>query len=41
MMLYHWITQLYDYIDVIDPEELEIKDTTDAPRWANYFDRRL
>ena len=30
-----------DYIDVIYPEELEIKDTTDAPKWANYLDRRL
>ena len=24
-----------DYIDVIYPKELEIKDTTDAPKWAN------
>ena len=27
-----------DYIDVIYPKELEIKDTTDAPKWANYID---
>ena len=26
-----------DYIDVIYPKELEIKDTTDAPKWANYL----
>ena len=25
-----------DYIDVIYPKELEIKDTTDATKWANY-----
>ena len=30
-----------DYIDVIYPEELEIKDTTDAPKWAKYLDLRL
>ena len=27
-----------DYIDVIYPKELEIKDTTDAAKWANYLD---
>ena len=27
-----------DYIDVIYPNEIEIKDTTDAPKWANYLD---
>ena len=27
-----------DYIDVIYPKELEIKDSTDAPKWANYLD---
>ena len=27
-----------DYIDVIYPKELEIKDTTDAPKLANYLD---
>ena len=27
-----------DYIDVIYLKELEIKDTTDAPKWANYLD---
>ena len=27
--------------EYIYPEELEIKDTTDAPKWANYLDRRL
>ena len=27
-----------DYIDVIYPQELEIKDTTDAPKWANYLE---
>ena len=26
------------YIDVIYPKELEIKYTTDAPKWANYLD---
>ena len=30
-----------DYIDVIYPKELEIKDTTDAPKWANYLDHHL
>ena len=31
-----------NYIDVITPGELDIKDTTtDAPRWANYLDIRL
>ena len=31
-----------DYIYyVIYPYELEIKDTTDAPKWANYLDHRL
>ena len=29
-----------DYIDVIYPDELEIKDNTDAPQWANYLDLR-
>ena len=29
------------YIDVIHPKELEIKDTTDAPKWANYLDLHL
>ena len=27
-----------DYIDVIYPKELEIKDTIDAPKWANNLD---
>ena len=27
-----------NYIDVIYPKELDIKDTTDAPKWANYLD---
>ena len=26
---------------MIYPEELEIKDTTDAPKWANYLDLYL
>ena len=30
-----------DSIDVIYPEELEIKDTTDAPKWDNDLDIRL
>ena len=30
-----------DYIDVIYPKELEIKDTTGAPKWANYLDLHL
>ena len=29
------------YIDIIYPKELEIKDTTDAPKWANYLDLSL
>ena len=27
-----------DYIDVIYRKELEINETTDAPKWANYLD---
>ena len=27
-----------DYINIIYPEELNIKHTTDAPKWANYVD---
>ena len=34
-------SKLNDYIDIIHPEELEINDTTDAPKWANYLDLRL
>ena len=30
-----------DYIDVIYPEEFEIKDATDDPKWANYLDLHL
>ena len=30
-----------DYIDVIYLKELDIKDTTDAPKWANYLDLHL
>ena len=30
--------KLNDYIDVIYPKELEIKYTTDAPKWDNYLD---
>ena len=30
-----------DYIDVIYPKELDIKDTTDAPKWDNYLDLHL
>ena len=30
-----------DYIDAIYSKELEIKDTTDAPKWANYLDLHL
>ena len=30
-----------DYIDVIYLKELEIKDATDAPKWANYLDLHL
>ena len=29
-----------DYIDIY-PKELEIKDTTDAPKWDNYLDLYL
>ena len=32
------LSKFNDYIDVIYPKELEIKDTTDAPKWANYLD---
>ena len=34
-------TKFNDYIDVIYPNELEIKDTTDAPKRAIYLDRHL
>ena len=30
-----------DYIDAIYPEKLEIKSTTDSPKWANYLDHDL
>ena len=30
-----------DYIDVIYPKELEIKYTTDAPKWPNYLDLHI
>ena len=30
-----------DYIDVIYPKELEIKDTTDVLKWANYLDLHM
>ena len=42
-MQYLELTQnaVFDYIDVIDPKELEIKDTTDAPTWAKYLDLHL
>ena len=33
--------KITDYIDDIYPNELEIKDTTDAPKWANYLDLHL
>ena len=33
--------KLNDYIDVIYPKKLEIKDTTDAPKWDNYLDLHL
>ena len=32
------LTLSYDYIY---PKELEIKDTTNAPKWANYLDLHL
>ena len=35
------IISFNDYIDVIYPKELEIKDTIDAPKWANYLDLHL
>ena len=41
---YHiWPTayKFNDYIDVIYPKELEIKDTTGAPKWPNYLDLHL
>ena len=41
MMFYYWITPSSIIIDVIYPEELEIKDTTDAPKWANCLDLHL
>ena len=36
---YHWITiqKFNNYINVIYSKEPEIKDTTDAPKWANYL----
>ena len=40
--IYIWITLKFnEYIHVIYPTELEIKDTTDAPKLANYLDIRL
>ena len=30
-----------DYNIFIYPKELQIKDTTDAPKWANYLDLHL
>ena len=30
-----------DYIDVIDQEELEFNDSTDAPKWDNFVYLRL
>ena len=30
-----------DYIDIIYPKELDIKDTTDAPKCVNYLDLHL
>ena len=33
--------KLNDYIDAIYSQELEIKDTTDAPKWPNYLDLHL
>ena len=33
--------KLNDYIDVIYQKELENKDTTDAPNWANYLNLYL
>ena len=33
--------KFYDYIYVIYSKELEIKDTTDAPKWDNYLDLHL
>ena len=30
-----------DYIDVIYPKELKIKDTTNAPKWADYLGLQL
>ena len=39
-MFYHWI-KFNDYIDVIYQEQLEINDTTDAPKWANFLGLRL
>ena len=41
MMFYHYNPKFNDYIDVIYPEKLQIKDTTDVPKWANYLDIRL
>ena len=32
---------MYYYIDGIYPKELEIKDTTDRPKWANHLDLHL
>ena len=40
LILYN-IPKFNDYIDVIYSEELEIKDTTDAPKWANHLDLHL
>ena len=41
MNSHYIIYKFNDYIDVIYPKELQIKDTTDAPKWANYLDLYL
>ena len=38
---YYMNPKFNDYIDVIYPKELEIKDTTYAPKRANYLDHHL
>ena len=36
-----YVYSIMHYIDVIYPKELEIEDTTDGLKWANYLDLHL
>ena len=41
ILLDYWYSKFNDYVDVIYPEELVIKNTTCAPKRANYIYIRL